>query len=449
MLIRFIVSNFLSFKEETEFNMLADSFRNHKHHIYEAKSLRILKGSAVYGANGAGKSNLVKSIDLLKTLVENGEISQSINPKKFRLDTSNKKKPVNLEIEFYYKKKIYNYGIQLNEKIIENEWLYISGINSNDKLIFERKVVRNGKSKINFNRALLRTQKDKLLIQLMEDSLLQENELLIGKIKELSKIDLINAYNWITKNLVVIYPDSKFSGLVPFLLDSEKFKKFTNSLLSTMKTGVNGLDIKNISFDTFFGIEDKEFKDDLKNELNEGEKVIIPSEDEHLLAINENNNFLIKRIVALHYNNKKDKVLFDLAEESDGTRRLLDFIPAFYGILKEDVTFIIDEIDQSIHPALLYDLIKKIMEDDTTKGQLIFTTHESNLLDFSIFRQDEIWFAEKNKLGATQLYSLSEYKPRYDLDIRKGYLKGRFGAIPFTAELKKLNWDKYEEKERV
>ena len=89
------------------------------------------------------------------------------------------------------------------------------------------------------------------------------------------------------------------------------------------------------------------------------------------------------------------------------------------------------------------------MEDDTTKGQLIFTTHESNLLDFTIFRQDEIWFAEKNKLGATQLYSLSEYKPRYDLDIRKGYLKGRFGAIPFTSELKKLNWYQYEEKEGV
>jgi len=449
MLIRFVVSNYLSFKDETEFNMIADSFRNHKHHLYKVKTLKILKGSAIYGANGAGKSNLVKSINFLQELVKNGEISQSINSKKFKLDTENTNKPVNFEIEFYHKKKIYNYGIQLNERIVENEWLYISGINNDDKLIFERKTAKSGKIRINFNKTLIKTQKDNLLIQLMEDSLLQENELLISKIKEINKIDLKNVNEWIVNNLVVIYPQSKFSGLVPFLLDSSNFKKFTNSLLSTLKTGVNELDIKNISFDTFFGIEDEEFKNELKDELKDGEKIIIPSDNEHLLAINENNNFIIKRIAALHYNNKKDRVLFDLSDESDGTRRLLDFIPAFYSILKEDVTFIIDEIDQSIHPALLFDLIKKIMSDNTTKGQLIFTTHESNLLDFSIFRQDEIWFAEKNSKGSTKLYSLSEYKPRYDLDIRKGYLKGRFGAIPFTAELKKLNWDEYEEKERI
>ncbi|MCF6185804.1 MAG: ATP-binding protein [Bacteroidales bacterium] len=327
--------------------------------------------------------------------------------------------------------------------------MYISGINSEDKLIFERKTAKNGKSKIDFNKTLLKTQKDKLLIQLMEENLLQENELLISKVKEVNKIDLKNVNEWIINNLVIIYPQSKFSGLVPFLLDSINFKKFTNSLLSTLKTGVNELDIKNISFDNFIGIDDEDFKNELKDELKNGEKVIIPSENEHILAINEDNNFIIKRIAALHYNNNKDRVLFDLSDESDGTRRLLDFIPAFYGILKEDVTFIIDEIDQSIHPALLYDLIKKIMGDNTTKGQLIFTTHESNLLDFSIFRQDEIWFAEKNQGSATILYSLSEYKPRYDLDIRKGYLKGRFGAIPFTTELKKLNWDEYEKKERI
>ncbi|MNR06571.1 hypothetical protein D3C85_1226450 [compost metagenome] len=81
------------------------------------------------------------------------------------------------------------------------------------------------------------------------------------------------------------------------------------------------------------------------------------------------------------------------------------------------------------------------MNNEDTKGQLIFTTHESNLLDLEIFRQDEIWFSEKNKnTGSTQLYSLSDFKPRYDLDIRKGYLKGRFGAIPFLANLEDLKW---------
>jgi len=449
MFIRFIVSNFLSFKDETEFNMIADSFRNHKHHLYKAKTLKILKGSVIYGANGAGKSNLVKSIDFLQKLVEAGEISQSVNSKKFKLDASSLKKPVNFEIEFFYKGKIYNYGIQINGKVVENEWLYISGINKSDKLIFERETLKNGKSKIEFNKAIIKTTKDKFLIKLLEENFLQANELLISKVKQVNKIDIKNANEWITDKLVIIYPDSKFSGLIPFLQDSKGFKKFTNSLLSTLKTGVNKLDIKNISFEKFFGVDDENIKNELKQELEEGAGAILPTESGHVMAVNKKNKYLIKKIIAFHTNNKGEKVSFDLSEESDGTRRLLDLIPAFYGILKEDVTFIVDEIDRSIHPGLLYDLIKKIMDEENTKGQLIFTTHESNLLDLSIFRQDEIWFAEKNNEGATNLYSLSEFKPRYDLDIRKGYLKGRFGAIPSTNELKIFNWKKYEEKERV
>ncbi len=449
MLIRFVVSNYLSFKDETEFNMLADSFRNHKHHIYKAKSLKILKASAVYGANGAGKSNLVKSIAFMQTLVRNGRIEQSVNPQKFKLDTSNKNKSVHFEIEFYFRKKVYYYGIQLNEKIVENEFLYISGIEKEDKLIFDRKTVKNGRSEISFNKKLLKTPKDRLLIQLLQDNLLRENELLLGKFREINNPDVQNANDWISGQLIIIFPHSSFSGLVPFLSDSGRFKRFINTLLSTMKTGVSELDVKGIPFDTFFGTGDEEFKNELINELEEGEEVIIPTGDEHILATKNDEKFLIKKIVASHFDEKNEKVLFDLSEESDGTRRLLDLIPAFYGMLMDDISFVIDEMDQSIHPALLYDLTKKIMDDNRTRGQLIFTTHEANLLDLSIFRQDEIWFAEKNHSGATELYSLSEYKPRYDLDIRKGYLKGRFGAIPFTSELKKLNWDEYEGKERV
>ena len=163
----------------------------------------------------------------------------------------------------------------------------------------------------------------------------------------------------------------------------------------------------------------------------------------------ENGNLFVKKIIANHFDNAGNNVSFDLDEESDGTQRLLDFIPALDGILTDEVTFIIDEIDQSIHPALLKALIQKIMSNKLTEGQLIFTTHESNLLDLDIFRQDEVWFAEKDKTSnSTQLYSLSDFKPRYDLDIRKGYLKGRFGAIPFLASLKDLKWEDYHAEDK-
>jgi uncharacterized protein len=132
-------------------------------------------------------------------------------------------------------------------------------------------------------------------------------------------------------------------------------------------------------------------------------------------------------------------------EESDGTNRLLDYLPILYEAINSKKVYLIDEIERSIHPLLIKELVKKFSDDTETKGQLIFTTHESNLLDQEIFRPDEIWFTEKNRQGATELYPLSEFKEHHTIDIRKGYLNGRYGGIPFLGNLKDLNWDKYAE----
>ncbi len=162
------------------------------------------------------------------------------------------------------------------------------------------------------------------------------------------------------------------------------------------------------------------------------------------VIVKDNGKLIVKKAISFHKDNMGKDTPFLISEESDGTQRLIDFIPAFYNLLQQDYTYLIDEIDRSLHPSLLCAMICKIMAEKGTKGQLIFTSHESNLLDLEIFRQDEIWFVEKdNKFGDTKMYSLSEFKPRYDLDIRKGYLKGRFGAIPFLAKLNDLNWDNY------
>jgi len=204
---------------------------------------------------------------------------------------------------------------------------------------------------------------------------------------------------------------------------------------------VTKIALETIDFDNYFGSEDAELKAEIIGELEEDDDIVLTRENGNVLITKENNKIVVKKMMALHLAEDGQDISFEFENESDGTRRLLDFIPAFDGILQHDVTFIIDEIDQSLHPALLKALVHKIMTDEATKGQLIFTTHESNLLDLDIFRQDEIWFVEKDrKTGGSQLYSLSEFKPRYDLDIRKGYLKGRFGAIPFLASLEDLKW---------
>ena len=156
-------------------------------------------------------------------------------------------------------------------------------------------------------------------------------------------------------------------------------------------------------------------------------------------SIDGNGEYVIKKPVTYHQNAMRKNISFEIVEESDGTRRLLDIIPAIDVYLK-GATVIIDEVNESLHPSLLKTIMAKIMSSSPADGgQFIVTTHESNLLDYDLFRQDEIWFVEKNN-GSTEIYPLTDFKPRTDLQLEKGYLMGRFGAIPFLANLKDLNW---------
>ena len=166
--------------------------------------------------------------------------------------------------------------------------------------------------------------------------------------------------------------------------------------------------------------------------------------NERVVFYFENDKIIAAKLVFEHKNNSGNSISFAYAEESDGTKRLLDYLPAFLSVILLKGVYVIDEIERSIHPLLIKELLTKFSLDEKTKGQLIFTTHESNLLDQDILRQDEIWFAEKNKTGSTELYPLSDFKEHHTIDIRKGYLNGRYGAIPFLGNLKDLNWNKYD-----
>ncbi|MDE6340212.1 MAG: ATP-binding protein, partial [Muribaculaceae bacterium] len=149
---------------------------------------------------------------------------------------------------------------------------------------------------------------------------------------------------------------------------------------------------------------------------------------------------ILKSLVALHIDKNGNEVPMDLEAESDGTRRLIEYMPLLYSVLKEDSVYIVDEIERSIHPIMIKSIISKISESHDAKGQLIFTTHESCLLDQSIFRPDEIWFAQKDVDQSTQLYPLSDYNIHKTANIENGYLNGRYGGIPFLSNLSDLKW---------
>jgi AAA15 family ATPase/GTPase len=169
--------------------------------------------------------------------------------------------------------------------------------------------------------------------------------------------------------------------------------------------------------------------------------VVVRLEDVTELLVERKGENRVYRIAiqAAHEHEPGKVVRLELAEESDGTRRLLNLIPALRAPRATSAVYFIDEIDRSLHPILVKEFLEFFLKStDGGPRQIIVTTHESNLLDQELLRRDEIWFAEKDQTAATRLYSLLDFKVRNDLEIRKHYLQGRFGAVPFLGNLESL-----------
>jgi AAA15 family ATPase/GTPase len=453
MLIRFLATNFLSFNEETEFNMLSSSDqRTHKEHVYTRNGLDLLKGAAIYGANGAGKSNFVKAIDALKTIVFEGGKRHLKDLEEFKL-SQERDKPIILEIEFIREGTPFLYGLSVHNELIVEEWLYVSDLGKDpDQLLFHR-TLENGRLILKFAEEYIRTEEDRFRLKFYQDELLKNDELLLKELADLKEgfQKVKQAFDWFI-GLLVLFPHTKLGvlSLVAQPNQNQQFKQYSDETICSLYTGISEVEVISTDLVTFLGKENENLIEDISRGLRNDKRYIPFSSPrpwgpgEQFIAVLENEKPVVRRVVTKHQNQKGQLIDFSLDEESDGTNRLLDFVPALYGIIHTDSVVIIDEIDQSIHPSLLKELVRKFMANSATKGQLIFTTHESNLLDQNLFRRDEIWFVEKYE-GATKMYPLSDFDIRLDLDIRKGYLNGRFGAIPFLGNLKDLNWEQYAE----
>lgn len=451
MLIKFSIKNLFSFKEETEFNLLPGRATRLSHHKYERNGIEVLKLTALYGANGSGKSNLIRSISLLQNLLIKNINLKLLNNQKFKLSKSTITEPIELAIEFFTNNSIYYYTISINDGLIVNEYFSSIQKNKEDEMIFHRKFEDN-KTSISFFEEF--EKENQILKKIIETDLLKSNQPLFTLLNSISNdnfIDIKVAYNWFENDLTIIYPETKAMGLV-LEIDSEKgFKEFATKLMCSFNTGISNLKVDVKSIDEFLGKDNQKEIDDITTELktNPNRKLtFMPNNNnEEVVFVSEKGKVLAKRLLFEHKGEQNEDVEFNSDQESDGTRRLLEYLPALSKVIHGSPTFIIDEIERSIHPLIIKELIEKFSKDETTKGQLIFSTHESNLLDQEMFRTDEIWFTEKSIMGSTKLYSLSDFKEHNTIDIRKGYLNGRYGAIPFLGNLHDLNWHKFQDEQ--
>ncbi len=451
MLIRFLVKNLFSFKELTEFNMLPGRFGRMPYHVYEAGGIDLLKLNAMYGANGAGKSNLIRALALLREYVVTGNLPIEFLVETFKFDKESPQKDVYLGVEFIKDEVPYYYGITINQGIIVEEELQISGLGKKeDYTLFIRTDTAGEKNlELDFAKEVMADKEAGIFPWFLKNEILERNKPVLfymaGRKNEVFEI-FKKALQWFSADLVPIMPDTKPAGIAIYLEEDAGFYQFAADVMQAFNTGIERIVVDTIPIEAFFGEEDKQQAERITAELKAAPEKTRPFRTEHeeILFVLRAGKVVAKRLYFLH-DIDGGAAKFTAAEESDGTRRLVDYLPAFYAALHSKQVYLIDEIERSIHPLLIKELINKFSHDQSTKGQLIFSTHESNLLDQDIFRPDEIWFAEKNTEGATEVYALSDFKEHHTIDIRKGYLNGRYGGIPFLGNLKDLNWEQHAE----
>ncbi len=408
MIIETSVENYLSIKEKVTLSLDSGSSKKLSNNLVEMpKNERLLKSAVIYGANASGKSNIIKSVFFIWNMVKNSHlfnVDVKIPRVPFKLEESYLKKPSKFEIIFIHNKIKYKYGFSCdNDKFIE-EYLYYWPQGRESK-IFSRK---NSKE---FDFTIDRKQ------QQLIKSQTNENVLYLSRATQLGYQGTKEAYDFIINNLVInyspmweeitikkIYEDNKLKNKIIEILQKADFGGITDIKVIKDKRKVGGIEFK---------FEKEKI---LSNPLK-------PEEQE----------FYDFKFV---HKTKSGKLIdFAFNEESNGTRRTLSMLGPIFEILELGKVAFIDEFELNLHSNITKFLIKLFNSKLNKKNaQLIFTTHDTTLLDNEIFRRDQIYICSKDKNNSSKLNSYIDYNLREDSDFERAYLNGRVGGLPFIDE---------------
>ena len=449
MFIGFSVSNFLSFKDPQTMSMMASKVARHKEHILNGNGKKILKTGLIYGANAGGKSNFIKAIDFSRDIILDGLEEVDLNRKYFRINKEGYRQPGVFEYRLITQsKKEYSYGIAISyaAKEIISEWLVRIEKNGSETCIFNRDIDESGEN-FTFSEVTHKNEAEKIKWEIFLDvfgkniSPAMKKKSILSDVAERSNEksgvlkEIMDVYEWF-QSIIILFPTSQYSGLNQ-LVEKEEVRKFFSGILKYFDTGIESVESKQgeMNFDRIFEGIPKEHAEKLKirisNDIENDPVMFKVNNQVYSLRKDEEGNIITTKMMQNHGNPQE---LFEYSDESDGTQRLFDLIPLFYEHQNNRVIFI-DEIDRSLHTNLTRRFLELFYSlTEKSDCQIIATTHDSNLLDLDLVRQDEIWFIKRLEDHSSKMYSLNRYKERYDKKIDKEYLLGRYDAIPIFDE---------------
>lgn len=417
----------MSFRDRVTFSMVASGERQHKDRVCRLKKYQtgVLPIAAVYGGNASGKTNFFTALSFAKRLVVRGTLpGERIGVEPFRLAEGMTGKPSRFLFELLIDELIYEFSFAVTAEAIQEEKLVV--INSaSEKVLYHRR-----RGKVDFDASLA---KDTFLQFAFKGT--RDNQLFLTNAVS-QKVDRFQSiYDWFADTLELLGPDSRFGPFEHFFDEEHPLYSTMNAILRKLDTGIARLGGQVLPLESLPVSE--HMKARLHREVKDS--VRVRGFDGNCFLVTQKNGELVaKKLVTWHTNTDGHGVPFEMSQESDGSRRVIDLLPAFLELSTKAArkVYVIDELDRSLHTLLARSLLEFYLANCSreTRTQLLLTTHDVQLMDQELLRRDEMWLAERDTDGSSRLFSFSDYKNvRKDKDIRKSYLQGRLGGTPRIA----------------
>lgn len=448
MLVSLYVKNFRSIDQTVGISFVAvDAERQKPEHLVAipGSKLYCLRTGVVYGANAAGKSNICRALAYLRWIVlDSRPMAKRMGREPFAF-AKDRFGTTDFDIRFVSQEHLYRYFISVDDEVIRHEIL-VDETGGGERTLFER-VQGDGEDspQIEFpgEAGTATTKKIRSLVSVgiaPVQSFLSAMKMLIARDED--RLWANPAIAWFQR-LYIVFPDSSFRNLER-MIDDAGLKDYIGAMMSDCSTGVCSIESRESAITENDYLNARRLLPEAEQRRMDDEglsKFVLRKGDD--VVVYEKSAAKITQTVVRASHGSRGEVLGELSlnQESDGTRRLLNLLPALYALKREVCVYVIDEVDRSLHPLLTREFVNSFLSN-VPCGQLVITTHDNNLLDADLFRRDEVWFAEKDRNQATHFFSLSEFKPRMLKSQGDYYLEGRFGAIPVLRKCRVLDMRK-------
>lgn len=420
MLIRFRVANHRSICDEQELSFIATQLNERKENAvsFEGLGISLLKTIAIYGGNASGKSNILHALQFMRNVVINSQghwkPKAPINREPFLLDPQKAKEPSFFEVDLLIHEKRYTYGFVLDSEQIIEEWLYAYPQGKRQKW-FVRDISQS--RKFMFSRLMAGENKT---IQ----ALTRNNSLFLSAAAQNNHQLLTPIFEWFSTTLRIVTAEMRELSLTSAALDyrNSEYKEDILKIIKTADLGITGIDVE----------EEKTHE----NVTKAFEVLFADNPDMLKLSRQPISKALLRHRLGA---NDAD-IVFPFSHESRGTQMLFGLAGDIVSAIASGALLCVDELDSSLHPLMATEIVRMFNDQNSNpeNAQLLFNTHDTNILESGLLRRDQIWFTEKDRNGATHLYPLTDYKPRKQENIKRGYLQGRYGGIPFISTTETL-----------